>query len=109
MPTPYLTPTKWQLHQDFFQTIFQNLGHPNIDLFATLYNHHLQTFVSPLLEAQAWDLEALAIDWKGLHAYVFPPLAHLPRVLQKLASTGNILILLVAPYWPSQMWFLHQL
>ena len=43
--------------------------HPHVDLFATSLNHKLPLYVSPVPDANAWDIDALNIDWTGLTAY----------------------------------------
>ena len=41
-----ILPTEWSLHQDIVNLIFQQWGHPNLDLFATRFNTKCVTFVS---------------------------------------------------------------
>ena len=53
-------------------------------LFATHLNHKLPLYVSPVPDPKAWDIDALNINWMGLTAYAYPPMALLYRVIQKI-------------------------
>ena len=55
---------------------------PPVDLFATHLNHNLPLYVSPVPDPNAWDIDALNINWTALTAYVYPPTALLHRVIQ---------------------------
>ena len=55
----------------------------HVDLFATHLNHKLPLYVSPVPDPNAWDIDALNINWTGLTAYAYPPMALLYRVIQK--------------------------
>ena len=56
---------------------------PDADLFATHLNPKLPLYVSPVPDQNAWDIDALNINWSGLTAYAYPPTALLHRVIQK--------------------------
>ena len=64
----------------------------------------LPLYVSPIPDPQAWDIDALNIDWTGLTAYAYPPTALLYRVIQKIRQC-TCLIILIAPGWPGMPWF----
>ena len=51
-------------------------GHPNIDLFATRLNNRLPLFVSPIPDSKALAIDAMSMNWDGIHAYAFPPISH---------------------------------
>lgn len=95
--------TEWSLCQPAFETICQRWGKPHVDLFATRYNKKLPTFVSPVPDPEAFAVDALSTDWRGMYAYAFPPTVLVPKVLQKLKDTEAI-ILLVAPLNWSKSW-----
>ena len=78
--------TEWSLHPQVFKQICQKLFTPHVDLFATHLNHKLPLYVSPVPDPNAWDIDAQNINWTGLTAYAYPPMAHLHRVIQK---SGN--------------------
>lgn len=96
--------TEWSLKPSVVQSIFLKLGRPNIDLFATAQNFKLPTYVSPEQDPQAFAVDALSLDWKGMFAYAFPPVPLLIKVLQKFQHSQCTLIL-VAPFWPRMPWF----
>ena len=52
----------------------------------------------------AWDTDALNINWSGLTVYAYPPTALLHRVIQKVRQS-NCLIIVIAPGWPGMPWF----
>ena len=77
---------------------------PHVDLFATHLNHKLPLYVSPVPDLNAWDIDALNINWTGLTAYTYPPTALLHRVIQKIRQC-YCLIIVIAPGWPGMPWF----
>jgi hypothetical protein len=80
--------------------------YPSIDLFATRINHKLPNYVSADphdKEAQWTDAWAKRwSDWKYPFIHTTPAL--IPRCLQRLNEEG-IGALLIAPMWPSQIWW----
>ena len=55
-------------------------------------------------DQNAWDIDALNINWWGLTAYAYPPTALLHRVIQKIRQC-SCLITVIAPGWPGMPWF----
>ena len=96
--------TEWSLHPQVFKQICQKWFTPHMDLFATHLNHKLPLYMSPIPDPKAWDIDGLNIDWTGLTAYAYPPMALLHRVIQKIRQC-NCLITLIAPGWPGMPWF----
>ena len=62
--------------------------------------------MSPVPDQNAWDIDALNINWLGLIAYAYPPTALLHRVIQKIRKC-NCLIIVIAPGWPGMPWYWH--
>ena len=58
-----------------------------------------QSYVSPVQDQNAWDIDTLNMNWSGLTAYSYPPTALLHRVIQKVRQS-NCLIIVIAPGWP---------
>ena len=77
--------TEWSLHPKVFKQICQMWFTPHVDLFATHLNHNLLLYVSPVPDPNAWDIDALNINWTALAAYVYPPTTLLHRVIQNQA------------------------
>ena len=59
------------------------LHYPNVDLFATQFNHKLLLYVSPVPDNHALVTDALSVDWNYLNAYAFPPTILIPSDISK--------------------------
>ena len=77
---------------------------PMVDLFATSLNAKLPTYVSPVPDDKAWQIDALNISWEALDAYAFCPVAILPQLVQKMI-TYRCRVIVIAPGWPGMPWF----
>ena len=53
--------TEWSLDQQVFSLLCSNWGLPQVDLFATRFNHKLPKFVSPVLDQEAWAVDTLSV------------------------------------------------
>ena len=82
--------TEWSLHPQVFKQICQKWFTTHVDLFATRLNHKLPLYVSPVPYPNAWDIDALSINWMGLTAYAYPPTALLCRVIQKIRQCNCV-------------------
>ena len=51
--------TEWSLSQQVFSLLFSSWDLPQLDLFATRFNHKLPRFVSPVPDPTAWAVDAL--------------------------------------------------
>ena len=78
-------------------------------MFATVHNTRLLQFMSPIPEPVALAVDAPSQDWQGRSMPMFPPLSLLNKVIQKLRATQEAEVILIAPWWPSQLWFPHLL
>ena len=87
------------------ETFFRLWGTPEVKMFATVSNSHLSRFMSPILEPRALAVDTLSPDWQGRSMYMFPPFSLLNKVIQKLRSIQAAEVILVAPWWPKQLWF----
>ena len=97
--------TEWCLSQQVFNRLCSNWGQPQIDLFATRFNHKLPKFVSPVPDSTAWAVDALSLPWINLDVYAFPPVSLLSQVTSKLVNQGFHRMILIAPGWPNMPWF----
>ena len=77
---------------------------PNVDLFATRFNHKLPLYVSPVPDDQALAIDALNMNWNLFHAYAFPRTILIPPVLAKIRQS-RCRIVLITPLWPQRPWF----
>ena len=97
--------TEWSLLPEVFQQICNQWHRPQIDLFATRFNHKLPQFVSPVPDSLAVAVDALTLPWDDLDAYAFPPTAILGKVVEKLLDSPCKRLILIAPGWPNMPWF----
>ena len=96
--------TEWTIAHHALERVWARFFRPQLDLFATRFNHRLPIYVSPVPDGIALAADALSMDWSTVQAYAYPPLPILPRVIQKARQEKPCLIL-VAPLWPAQPWF----
>ena len=64
----------------------------------------IQSHVSPVPDPKALAVDALEMNWSGLHLYSFPPTALCPLVVKKLINSQSSRMLLVAPLWETKEW-----
>ena len=55
----------------------------------------------------AVEVDAVSISWKGMYAYAFPPFVMLRRVIEKLHRDHPCEMILIAPKWPNQTWYVR--
>ena len=97
--------TEWSVHPQVIKDIWKMWYIPDVDLFATLYNNKLPTYVSPFPDPKALATDAMTMDWTGRKVYAFPPFAILKKVIAKLEQSPTCEMILIAPYWPNQSWY----
>ena len=97
--------TEWSLSPQVFHLLCSKWARPQIDLFATRFNHRLPKFISPVPDPAAWAVDALSLSWENLDVYAFPPVSLLNQVVSKLVDQGFHRMILVAPGWPNMPWF----
>ena len=101
----FLGHSEWSLLPSVAAAVFQRLWLPEVDLFASHLNHKLPRFYARFRVPGSEAVDASALDWSHLRGFAFPPFALIGRVLEK-ASAEGCRLLLIAPFWPSQAWFL---
>ena len=101
-----IVPMEWTLYRSVVQQIFYYHDTPLTDLFATADNAQLPVFCARHDHPQAWATDALSLDWTSMSAYAFPPISPLPQVVGKVEQS-LCKILLIAPFWPCQLWFVR--
>lgn len=95
---------EWHLDRNILNTIFQKMGKPIIDLFATAESAILPRYVSEDQRDQSCEyVDAFSRPWNYKLGWIFPPPAIIPRVLQHLSSSHGH-YLLVAPRWEKAFW-----
>ena len=99
--------TEWTMAMESLQTVFAKWGEPWIDLFATFANRRLIKFISPYPDPRAKWTDAMSMPWdygRGL-LYAFPPFKMVPQVLQKIAQSPGVKVILIAQLQPAASWF----
>ena len=99
----------WKLHPAIIRKVFQRLGTPDIDLFATCNSAQVPAYYTWNIGDQyARGVDALApdLDWSQ-HSlpYAFPPFSLIPLVLQKVSEQKVPRLILICPFWPSKTFF----
>ena len=130
----YLDPFRPQAPHQHFGAQRGNFGPPSLGFSLTgppsfdLYRQHYccslyqQTERDPFpyllrlvvdlllwLQLMALAIDALSQDWQGRSMYIFPLFPLLSKVIQKLRTTQEGEVILIATWWPSQPWFPHLL
>ena len=99
--------TEWTMAMESLRPVFAKWGEPQIDMFATFANRRLVKFVSPYPDPRAEWTDAMSMPWdkeRGL-LYVFPPFQMVPQVLQKIAQSPELQVILIALLQPAASWF----
>ena len=77
----------------------------NVDLFATALNFRCPLYFAPMSDPQSIGADAFLHPWDNLMAYAFPPFTLVRRVLNKVRESHNLVLTLIAPFWPQKEWF----
>ena len=86
------------------QTDLSQVGHSSCRSVCTHLNHKVPLYVSPVPDQNAWDIDALNINWSGLTAYAYPPMALLHRMIQKIRQSLRFYSNLFLVPKPHQRW-----
>ena len=81
------------------------LVRPQIDLFATRFDHKLPKLLSLVQDQTAWAVDTLSLYWENLDVYAFPPVSLLNKLVSKVMDQGCHRRILIAPGWPNMSWF----
>ncbi|XP_049872880.1 uncharacterized protein LOC126371606 [Pectinophora gossypiella] len=102
---------EWHLSKQILDWIFQELGKPVIDLFASRRSAVVSIYVSEdATDTHSHFTDAFSRTWRYKLGWIFPPPALIPRVLNHLkTSQGQYLV--VAPIWDRAFWIpeLHRI
>ena len=96
--------TEWQLNTAVFTQLCDQLGNPELDLFASRLNAQLPKYISWKPDPEATSVDAFKANWNQWYFYAFPPFCLIGRCLQKIDHDEAQGILIV-PKWPTQSWF----
>ena len=96
--------SEWTLSQEVFDQICKKWP-VNVDLFATALNLRCPLYFAPMSDPQSIGADAFLHPWDNLMAYAFPPFTLVRRVLNKVRESHNLVLTLIAPFWPQKEWF----
>ena len=97
---------EWMMAMGRLRPVFAKWGEPRINLFVTFANRRLIKFVSPYPDPRAEWTDAMSMPWdngRGL-LYAFPPFKMIPQVLQKIAQSPGVKVILIAQLQPAASW-----
>lgn len=96
---------EWALNDKVFSKIQSIFPDMSIDLFASRLNNKLEKYCAWRPDPQAMAINAFHLDWGQTRlAYCFPPFCLIPYILQKI-DEEEAEVVLIAPFWPTQLWF----
>ena len=98
--------TEWTMAMESLRPVFAKWGEPQIDMFTTFANRRLK-FVSPYPDPRAEWTDAMSMPWdkeRGL-LYAFSPFKMVPQVLQKMAQSPGVQVILITQLQPAASWF----
>ena len=103
-PSRDRAPDEWKLARQLFDRLNATYGPHTIDRFASSATTQVPRYNSRYSDPQAEARNAMTQDWTHEINFIHPPVDMLPEVVQKLREQP-CRATVVAPYWPSQMWF----
>lgn len=96
---------EWMLNKHCFQSVSNEFGPFDVDLFATRLNFQVTPYVAWRPDPMSMAVDAFNMSWAQFdNCYLFPPFSMVARVLQKMELEGAQGVVIV-PLWPTQMWF----
>ena len=98
---------RWPWPMERLRPVFAKWGEPQVDLFATFANRRLIRFASLYPDPRAEFMDAMSVPWdsgRGL-LHTFPLFKMIPQVLQKIAQSQDVQMILIAPLQETASWF----
>lgn len=95
---------EYQLNPKLFRQIDQIFGPHSIDLMASAVNTQVNRFYSWIPDLKSLGVDAFLFSWNIENAYVNPPWFLIPRILAQIRAQ-KATVTLIAPIWPSQIWY----
>ena len=91
--------TEWMMAMERLRPVFAQWGETQVDLFAMFTYRRLIKFASPYPDPRAEFTDAMSVPWDNTRGllYAFPPFKMVPQVLQKVAQSPGVQMILIAP------------
>ncbi|KAG1133897.1 hypothetical protein G6F38_013197 [Rhizopus arrhizus] len=97
---------QWRIHPTAFQTLQQQFGFHDVDLFADRITHLLPKYVSWKPDPGALTHDAFSLSWSQFrNPWINPPWNMITKCLQKLLHERVPQATIVIPHWPSQLYY----
>ena len=93
--------TERELANWVLSSVFDKLGMPEIDLFASDAISKCKKFFSWKKDPESISVDAFTFSWKYLICYPFSPFSVILRVLRKIIA-GEAEGILIVPHWATQ-------
>ncbi len=93
------------LNRQTISQIWDLFGKAEVDLFASQESSQCPLWFS-LSFPTTLGIDAFTHPWPNVSLYAFPPIKLIPAVLCSV-KVSSARLLLIAPFWPSQTWFLE--
>ena len=94
--------TEWKLKKAVFKQVIAQLGHCNVDLFASRLTTQLSKYMSWKPNPGAIATDALSQPWDQMKGYAFPPFSLIGRCLDKVHREKVPEVVMIAPLWATQ-------
>lgn len=101
----YYANHEWILDMTLFHNLSQKWGTPILDAFATPLNTKCKLFCSRAVVGRGSLGDAFMVPWSQGLTYLFPPLPLIQRTILKTKQDRTNAII-IAPWWPRQLWFM---
>jgi len=98
--------SNWKLNPAVFNHLYHKWGALNIDLFASTLSFQSDQFVRWRPDPLAVHTDAFTLYWATFRGYAFPPFTLIGRCLRQIQSQQVPYLVLLAPVWPAQSWYL---
>ena len=95
----------YQLDPSLFRIITRRFGHRTIDRFASRANSLCPRFNSRHHDVASSGVDAFTQDWQGECNWANPPWTLLPRLTAFLTAHRDVEAVVLAPDWPSAIWY----
>ena len=99
--------TEWALPQKTFDKLlhrFRQYGPVIMDVFASRLNYKLKPYVSFGADPYSSHVDCFTMPWNSPYVYFAnPPFSVISKTVQKIRQ-DNATVMMIFPFWPTQMW-----
>ena len=100
-----MLPIEWSILPQVFSAICKGCGHPLISFFATGASVKLPLYTSPIQDLMVWKVDAFRHSWDDFDVYAFPLFTLLRQILSGVLISRYPYMILIAPLWSQNEWF----